>query len=394
MVAARERTYRMSLRDFYRYLDDKRSELAACYKDVEEVQFEFNGIFQRELAAWQELLAYLFPRVAAQRSELPEAFARLIDRTEDEERARIQGETADLDKRIAELQERSDALLNQGQAATESLRRANPELNESEERLKARMAAYQTEFAELYERLDRLDDSPLGWLTNGGEIRRLKREQARIKHEQAVTLDELRRVRAEWATRLQEISNTQAELREQWQQVSVELAQAQARRDHLQTNLDALSQQAALQRVFEELNEPPAVPGELGDKLAELAQRNVTRRMYEQGLASVAETLGLTKGVGEGMARFQKSVGTVLEEQQRYSLKQVDVVLPQQIVEMNEIWSQLRTKVQDEKQMGRYPMEFSQIVKGYIDDHLTDAQIQSLFEEMGNALSAATKAWG
>ena len=394
MVAARDKTYRMSLRDFFRYLDDKRSELAACYKDVEEVQFEFNDIFKRELAAWQELVAYLFPRVAAQRSELPEAFAGLIDRTEEEERARIRGEIADLEKRIAELQERSDALLRRGQEATDSLKRANPELNEREEQLKARMAAYQTEYAEAYERLEHLGRSPLGWLTNWGETRKLKREQARIKREQAVTLDELRRVRQEWTTRLQEISNTQAELRQQWQQVSVELAQAQARRDHLQGNLDALAQQAALQRVFQELDEVPAVPGELGAKLAELVQRNRTRRMYEHGLAAVAETLGLTKGVGEGLTRFEKSVGTVLEEQQRYNLKQVHVVLSRRVVAMNEIWSQLRAKVRDEKQMGRYPMEFSGIVKGYIEEHLTDAQIQSLFEEMGDALSAATKAWG
>ena len=194
MAAARERTYRMSLRDFYRYLDDKRAELAACYKDVEDVQFEFNDIFQRELAAWQELIAYLFPRVVAQRAELPEAFAAVIDRTEEEERTRIRGEIADLGERIAELQERSDTLLRQGQEAIETLKRANPELNTREERLKGRMAAYQTEYAEVYERLEALDDSPLAWLTKGGEMRKLKREQARIKREQALTLDELRTV--------------------------------------------------------------------------------------------------------------------------------------------------------------------------------------------------------
>jgi len=394
MAATRERTYRMSLPDFYRYLEDKRSELAACYQDVEEVQKEFNDIFQRELAAWQALVSELFPQVATQRSQLPPAFAALIERTEQEERARIRGEIAELDKRIAELQERSDTLLRQGQQAIDSLKRANPELNEREEQLKARMAAYQTEFAEAYEQLERLQRPPLGWLTNWGQVRKLQREQERIKREQAATLNELRQVRQAWTTRLQEISNAQAELREQWQQVSVELAQAQARRQHLEANLEALVQQAALQRVFEELDEPPAVPGELGEKLAELVQHNKTRRMYEQGLASVAETLGLTKGVGEGLARFQKSVGTVLEEQQRFGLKPVNVVLPEHVVALNEIWSQLRAKVQDEKQMGRFPMEFSQIVKGYIEENLTDAQIQSLFEVMGEALSAATKAWG
>lgn len=394
MAAARERIYRMSLRDFYRYLDDKRSELAACYKDVEEVQFEFNEIFRQEMAAWQEAVAFCFPRLVTQRDELPADFVVHIDRIEEEERARIRGEIADLEAKIAELQGRSDALLRQGQEATDSLKRTNPELNAREEQLKARMAAYQTEYAELYERLEQLDRSPLAWLTNGGEIRRLRREQARIRREQAATLNELRQVRQAWTTRLQEISNAQAELREQWQGVSVELAQAQARRDHLQANFDALAQQAGLQRVLEELDEAPPVPGELGERLAEVVARNKTRHAYEQGLASVAETLGLTKGVGEGLARFQKSVGTVLEEQRRYSLKQVDVVLPEQVVAVNEIWSQLGAKVRDEKAMGRNPLEFSRIVKGYIDQYLSDAQVQALFETMGEALNRATKAWG
>lgn len=394
MAATRNKSYRMSLRDFYRYLDDRRTELEACYKDAEEVQFEFNDIFKQELAAWQAAVAFSFPRVATQRAELPKEFAARIDRTEEEERARIRGEIADLDKRIAELQHTSDALLRQGQEATDTLKRANPELNAREEELKARMAAYQTEYAEAYEQADKLDDSPLGWLTNAGQIRTLKREQERIKREQALTLDELRKVRQDWTTRLQEISNAQSELRQQWQGVSVELSQAQARRDHLQTNLEALALQDALQRVFNELDEAPPIPGELGEKLAEIVARNKTRRAYEEGLASVAETLGLTKGVGEGLSRFQKSVGTVLEEQQRFSLKEVQVVLPQEVLDVNMIWSQLGAKVKDEKYMGHHPLEFSQIVKGYIAKNLSDAQIQSLFETMGAALTEATKAWG
>lgn len=394
MAAARERTYSMSLRDFYRYLDDKRSELAVCYKDVEEVQFEFNEIFRQEMAAWQQAVAFCFPRLVTQRDELPPEFVERMDRIEEEERARIRAEIADLERTIAELQERSDTLLRQGQEATDSLKRMNPELNAREEELKARMAAYQTEYAEIYERLERLEGGLFGWLTRGGEVRALRREQERIRREQASTLEALRQVRQAWTARLQEISDAQAELREQWQKVSVELAQAQARREHLQTNLDALAQQAGLQRVLEELEEAPAVPGELGEKLAEVAARNKTRHEYEQGLAAVAETLGLTKGVGEGLARFQKSVGTVLEEQRRYNLKQVKVVLPAEVVAVNEIWSQLGVKVRDEKAMGRNPLEFSRIVKGYISRYLSDAQIQALFETMGEALNRATKAWG
>lgn len=43
--------------------------------------------------------------------------------------------------------------------------------------------------------------------------------------------------------------------------------------------------------------------------------------------------------------------------------------------------------------MGTNPLEFSRIIKTYISDRLTDANIQGLFETMGAALNKATKAW-
>ncbi len=107
----------------------------------------------------------------------------------------------------------------------------------------------------------------------------------------------------------------------------------------------------------------------------------------------MAEALGLTKGVGEGLQRFQRSVGTVLQEQRRYNLKEVQVPVSYFAAALNEIWKDLRGKVQDEKYMGTHPLEFSQIVKRYIQERLTDANIQRLFEEMGEALNKATSAW-
>jgi hypothetical protein len=158
--------------------------------------------------------------------------------------------------------------------------------------------------------------------------------------------------------------------------------------------LEALAEQGALQKVLENLNEPPDIPGELGEALRDLAQRNQVRRAYEEGLRAVAEILGLTKGVGEGLKRFQQSVATVLQEQRRYNLKEVQVPVSQWAVTLNETWKELQAKVKDEKQMGRHPLEFSQIVSQYVKGRLTDANIQGLFEHLGKALSQATAAWG
>ncbi|NLG49157.1 MAG: hypothetical protein GX552_03475 [Chloroflexi bacterium] len=393
MAKTEERVYRMNLDDFHRYLGDKHREIQACYKEIEEVQYQFNDIFKRELDAWQDKFSYCYPRVVAQRSEMPPAFARLIDKTEQEERARIQREIADLEQAIRAGQAKMDDLLAKSQQSLDDLRGANPELNEAEERLKAEMVRLEDEYADAFEQLDSLDTFPFGWLTHMGKIRRLKRIQRDAKRKQGEVYKQLAQVRHDWQKRLEEAGETQGQMRAEWQQESIKVSEAQGRLDHLTANLDALAEQAAIQRVLEELTEPPAVSGELGEALAELVQRNHVRWSYEQGLRAVAEALGITKGVGEGMQRFQRSVSTVLQEQRRYNLAQVKVPLPGSAAVLNETWKELAARVKDDKYMGMNPVEFSQIIDGYVKERLTDAKIQALFEDMGEALNEATKAW-
>lgn len=383
---------RMNLSQFHRYLDEQGRKLRACYKEVEEVQFQFNDIFKQELEAWQEQFAFCYPRLATQRPNLPAAFARHVDRIEEEERERLRREIADLKQRIQKGRAEMDALLAQAQAAGEALRKANPALNEQEEHLKALIVQYQNEYAQAYEEMEALNNG-LGGLTNLFKIWRLKKVQRIAKKQQAETMAKLRKVRQAWADKLKETGETQSKLRAKWQETSIEVSQMEARVEHLEKNLDALAEQAALQRVLEELGTPPDVPGELGEGLKELVARNKVRWSYEEGLQAVAETLGLLKGVGEGITRFGRSVQTVLQEQRRYNLKQVDVLVPPLAVRINQIWDELGAKVRDEKYMGKHPLEFSRLVQGYIKRRLTDENIQRYFEEMGEALSRATAAW-
>jgi len=392
MAKPEERVYRMKLDEFHRYLDDKRRELEACYHEIEEIQFQFNDIFKRELAAWQDKFGFCLPRVMMQRKELPAEFAAQIDRAEQQERERLLAEIADLEREITEGRTRMDKLLAEAQTATETLREANPQINAREEEIKATIVRLQNEYTTAFEEIEALKSSA-GWFTRASKINRLKKVQRTAKEQQARAMQQLRQVRQEWLTQVQQSGETQSKLRQDWQEMGVRVSQAQTRRDHLRANLDALAEQGGVQHVLEELKEAPAVPGELGEALQDLARRNQVRKNYEEGLRSVAEALGLTKGVGEGLQRFQRSVGTVLQEQRRYNLKEVQVPVSHFAAALNETWKDLRCKVQDEKYMGTHPLEFSQIVKRYIQERLTDANIQRLFEEMGEALNKATSTW-
>ena len=393
MPTTKERVNRLTLTEFQRYVDDSGRRLLACYKETEEVQFQFNDVFKQELDAWQETFAYCYPRLAVQRQDLPLTFARHVDQVEAEERERIRQEIAELDQQLRDRRAKMDDLLSQGQAATDALRTANPGLNDREEDLKALVVRYQDEYAQAFEDVEALEASPLGWMRNYFKIRRLKKVQRMAKSQQAHTLTQLRKVRQEWLSKVEEAGDTQAEFRDQWQEAGIKASEAQGRRDHLESNFDALAEQAALQRVLEELREPPDVAGDLGDALKELVERNIVRWNYEEGLRAVAEALGLLKGIGEGLKRFQRSLQTVLQEQRRYSLSQVHVHVPQLVIALNQTWEEIGGKVKDEKYMGTHPLEFSRIVDRYIKERFTDQGIQSYFELMGEALNRATAAW-
>ena len=393
-MAKSERMYKMGLSDFHRYLDDKGDELAACYKQMQQVQTQFRDIFKREMAAWQESFSFCYPRLLAQRQEMPQKFAQHIDRVEAEEQERIRKEIAALKKEIQESQARMDELLAKAQTATETLRVANPEINDREEHLKALVVKYQDEYAQAFEEMDPLDDTPMGWLTNYSKIRRLKKVQKTAKKKQAEALRDLRLVRQGWLDKVQETGDTQAELREEWQKLGIRISQAQGEHDHKADKFDILAEQAAIQRVLEELDNPPEdVPSELGETLAELSERNKVRWRYEAGLEAVGQALGLTKAMGQSLKRFESSVGTVLQEQRRYNLKRVNVLVPHSVAVINEIWKTVGDKVKAEEYMGAHPTEFSHIAEKYIVKRLANESIQGFFESLGEALNRATAAW-
>jgi len=117
------------------------------------------------------------------------------------------------------------------------------------------------------------------------------------------------------------------------------------------------------------------------------------QRSYETGLTSVAEILGLLKGLGEGMDRFIRSVGTVYEEQRRYKLPSLTLNLSDAVTSFHSIWPDFQAKVKDEKYLGTHPLEFNRRIQIIVQERINEDAIQKMFDEMGAALTRATKAW-
>jgi hypothetical protein len=261
-------------------------------------------------------------------------------------------------------------------------------MNAEEQELQATVIRLQDEYTRAFEEAERLRAVPLGWLKNAGKIGRLQRAQNTARKQQEETMQRLRTIRQEWQKKLNETGDHQAALRDKWHELSIE-----GQRDNLEANFDALAGEAAVQRYLEEMKEAPAVPGELGEALQELVKHNHIRWSYEEGLQSVAEALGMLKGMDEGLKRFLRSVSTVVQEQRRYNLALARVQIPPQVIAVHDIWKELQTQVKDEKKMGANPREFSAIVQRTLIKRLPDEMIQDFFEQMGQVLNRATASW-
>lgn len=394
MARRDKRVYPMSLPQFEDYIGAKLTELNACRQEIDQVRVAFEEAFRQELEAWQERFSYCYPLIKADRTVLPSGLQQKLDLIEREEDAKIRAEIVNLQGRIKTAKAEMDRIMAEGAQDREALRAANPRLNEREEDLKAKIVSLQNEYAALYEQEERLRAKAMGWLAHAGKLRRLKREQKACKKRQTEAIEALRQTRTDWVDRIQNTSATQAELSAKWQAIAVETAQDEARLSFLSQNTAELAEQNAIQRLLEELEVAPEVPGELGRKLAELVEHNHKRAAYEQGMADVSLSLGLMKGIGDGLSKLKRSVSKVVAEQRRYNLAPTQVPVPASVAIINQTWKYVAEKVRDEKAMGQNPLAFSELIGKYVSRRLDSETIERFFEDMGAALNRATRVWG
>jgi hypothetical protein len=93
------------------------------------------------------------------------------------------------------------------------------------------------------------------------------------------------------------------------------------------------------------------------------------------------------------MDRFIRSVATLDEEQRRYKLPKLTIDLPDSVTKFHAVWPEFQAKVKDEKYLGTHPLEFQQGIKQIVQERLSAAAIQTMFDDMGAALNKAAKAW-
>lgn len=378
---------KMSLAEFYNYARQNRKRMSDIYREIEEIQYQFNDLYSTQMQERDKLIAAHVPLLLEAPGDLPLELRHLLEKQEKTELQALMEEITKLERETEDKRRQADSLIKQAQDQTAYVRGQNPILDQQEEELKARQASIESDLAKVDAEIDQLG------LLKFFERRRLGKERAQLAENLESVKAGIRAVREKWQADKRQMQEAQTGLQSQWQAVSVETAQLQARLDYLSANRNALSKRNAAQRLLENLKELPVADGPWEDRLRPLVELGQNQRSYETGLTSVAEILGLLKGLGEGMDRFIRSVGTVYEEQRRYKLPSLTLNLSDAVTSFHSIWPDFQAKVKDEKYLGTHPLEFNRRIQIIVQERINEDAIQKMFDEMGAALTRATKAW-
>ncbi len=387
-----------SLAELSDYLDDQLDRIAAMRSEVEEIQIGFNSAYVEWKADHDATLEQLTETINADLTVISAQLKRLFRARLGEEQEIIAARRQELaETLIPQTQEASDAALAEGQKLAAQLRESNPRLDAREENLKRQRAELEGQLADLNRRIKELSGC-LGVMFNFFKINKVDRQRQQVVGKLEVLHGELKEVREEWASLQKEIGSEQADYQEVWQEHTLELARLQGEFDYLDDPVTAeeLARKRSIRYVIDHLEKPVKVGvDELQPALDSMVEYNIQTDKYQAGLGSVGSLLALLDGLTEGLTRFRESVQGLLEEQEMHSsyLEDLDVVVDDTVLAFHQVWDELTSQVQDDAHLSTHPKEFVSAVQPIIAGPLSEERIQGMFDSLGRSLTQATTVW-
>ncbi len=382
---------------FYDFLQGEGRRIESAFRELEQLQGEFQGAFTRFKTEHDKTLGALGDQVASVAADaLPRDLGAAIEARVPVERQAIVERLQALDqKELPERQKRADDLLRRVQQDETERRTQNPKLNEREEALKADLANGQNQLAELNAQVAGRAKG-LGFIFNAGKIRTLDGERERVIGGLQALNSQLAKVREEWKDLRERTSKEEADWKTQWQSTIQQIGQLRQERDHLAQNTDAVARQRAITFVLDNLQVPPAASdAPLGTGLKQMVELNIQTDQFQAALGSVAGILGVMNGVNEGLKRIGESVKAIVAEQERHSqfLRPPRIEIPDRAAGFGRVWDEIAAKAKDEKAVAAHPADFAAAMKPLLDERLTKECITDYFNSLAGGLQAATRKW-
>jgi chromosome segregation ATPase len=387
-----------SLEQLSTYIIDNVERIGAVRKEVEEIQVGFNSTYVERKAEHDSTLERLTERVTNGLDGVGHDLQARVEKQLVEERGIIAERRQQLrGKLIPSTQAEADGILSQGQRLTRKLRNLNPQLDQREEKLKAKRATLEEDLAQFNDQIGRMSGC-LGVVFNFRKINQLDRLRQRVIGKLGSVQQDLKEVREEWQATHHQIQDEQEDLQAQWQEATLKLAQLQGELDYLddEASREALALKRAARNVIDTLKDPIPCPDEaLRQELDSMVKLNVQTDDYQEGLGSVSSLMSVLDGITEGLQRLSESVEGLIKEQKMHSayLPRLDISVPDEVLAFHEQWNDLRHRVRDDRRLCAHPAEFVAGVRPVVEGELGEADIKAMFESMGQALKRATRKW-
>lgn len=374
------------------YMNAQCGKINNLVAEVEEIQRAFETRFvdtqqkfdnaKTQLTVWVEAHGWQQPQWLA---------AEVTKRLPEVDKAKRQ-RLLDLGKELAELETQRQEIETQRDNDVDELKENNPKLNEREEELKKVQSETQ---AALEERMAqwRAAGSGLGWLLQPGKVRKLRAEAQSLGDRVSEVNARLTEIRNAWNTLRQKSTETEDRLQQAWRLRVAEIARLKREEHGLQTDFQGACREAALDEILEAIAQPqPSDQPEFDALLTNLVALHDQYTDYQNGIAQVAELMGIMKGVCEGLNRMQESVKGVKNEQDMHAeLANLKLRAPDVALQFHQLWNLLLPAVLDEKAAAEHPRDFAARLREVTGDRLSNAAIDAMFTALGNELDRATK---
>jgi predicted nucleic acid-binding Zn-ribbon protein len=411
-----------NLQEFSQYIRGRSAVVAGIEKRLGEVQSRYEAFYQEVGSVRDHELGQLAGEISRRRGALPAGLDAALDKARAEADAALEQQLKKLRVKHEQQARKAEEARRKSLELEQALHKTNVDLDAQEEQLKARNEQLLAAIAQYNDRIRSLGGG-FGFLRNVFQMRSVQAERERLDQEQADVAARIEALRAQWASRDQEGSKAQEELRAKWTELRTKSAATQAKIDHLVQTRAALVDRSALERVLFEryparrLDGAPGQPcgrcrapnppsnsfcyvcaqrlkadrADLEGSLEEIAEVNHHFRRFGEGMRACQELIGVVRGLGSGLAAFQRSVDSMIGNENQYPLPKLRITVPQECVVYGRNFEVLASSIE---QQARHPSEFA-VMAAQAAALLTEKHLQGYFERMGQELSRQAGAqWG
>jgi hypothetical protein len=377
----------MKADEFLGYLNAQMSRLQQTYDEIGHVQREYQGSYVTFRADHDRTLQTLADTRAG---SLPDPLPAQVEERLPAERQALAQRVDELSKQIAAKQAEADARIAAVQASMAEIRALNPQLDQREEQLMAKIAFRTQALHDLNAQVSKLAGG-IGFVLHFGKIHGLDNDRHRLVGQLETLNGDLVKVRKEWQEKHEAFTASQAKEQADWQAMMVEVGRLKAERDGLAVDPEAQARRRAVLYVLDNLK---ALPG-AGPEWQQMVELNVQTDDFQAALGAVAGLMGTVGGIRQGLERLGASVSALIDERSRNSqyLPELKLEVPKEAAAFDQQWDELVVCVRDEKALAQNPTDFVRATRPFVEERLTKERIGVYFEALGGALKAATAGW-